>query len=801
MSTQKSQLLTIKHSLPSTVPIKTSLASYEDNTYIDWMEEAVQPATGPLKKWSVMVLMAIAIGYLTVLLVLVSAGLNDFKKGICFSHLDRWSLLSPYLTCPSDDWHSWLRIISGASNSSTWLMAVIDMPIYVAFGCIFVLIAGYLTYTKAPLSKQSGIPEIKLIVAGLNYHTASYLGAKPLLVKVVGLVMVVASGLWLGKEGPLAHVACSILTAIFDRAYEAHSSEGLRRQLLCAATATGIAVAFNSPIGGVLFVLELIRSYFSPIKIMWNSFVAATITLVVVSGSKAFTEGNDYNEGSLFEVMFGNFSWLFTETIPFVILGLAGGFYGHFYTQMYLRFSNKHSKKRLWSVLASLSGVSEENARYLELLVVAVVTALATFPLSMSQMTLDAYLKLLFTECPSKEVNSMSQATNIMCHPSAAVTSIKLVYILIVGFFLSVYSYGLSLPGGILMPSLVLGGTLGRFVGIVSQAVQSKMNPEFLATCTSKSCIVSPSAYAVVGAAAFMTGITKLTVAVVVIIFELTGALTYVVPIMVAVMTSKIFNDWLCQYNIYDAWITNEFNTKEHPQLAEYNLGKGDGLCKFGPMTAEFKSSLPVLLVAKAMIPIRKTRHLVLFPKEPYYVSELYKYLSEDGHEGYPILASEEDCTYIGYIKKKKIYKLIMRSVGSLQPAVTKICFRTSVASNLAKTQEEFEEAIRRNVSPVSMIDLEVETATFQIHSKTSLKQVLELFERLHLNSQVITEYGNTQMACGFIDRFILARLIHERFQFLQYETEAEEDFENELADETLLHGFRRDRESIELLS
>lgn len=801
MSSARSQLLTLRHTLPSSVPHKTPQTSYEDNTYIDWMEEAIRPSTGSFKKFTVLVLMAIAVGYLTVLLVLVSAGLNDFKKGICFSHLDRWSLLSPYLTCPSEDWYSWLRILSGSTEGNSFLVAAVDMPIYVAFGSIFILAAGYLTYTKAPLSKQSGIPEIKLIVAGLNYHTASYLGAQPLLVKVVGLIMVVASGLWLGKEGPLAHVACSILTAIFDRAYAAKSSEGLRRQLLCAATATGIAVAFNSPIGGVLFVLELIRSYFSPIKIMWHSFVAATITLVVVSGSKAFTEGTDYNEGNLFEVLFGNFSWLFTETIPFVILGLAGGFYGHFYTKMYLKFSNKHTKNRLWGLIASISGVSESNARYLELLGVAIITALATFPLAMSQMTLDAYLKLLFTECPSKEVSSLSQATNIMCHPSATITCVKLIYILVVGFFLSAYSYGLSLPGGILMPSLVLGGTLGRFIGIVSQAVQSKMSSKFIATCTSKSCIVSPSSYAVVGAAAFMTGITKLTVAVVVIIFELTGALTYVVPIMVAVMTSKIFNDYLCEYNIYDAWITNEFNTEENPQLAEYNLGKGDGMCKFGPMTAEFKSSLPNVLVAKAMIPIRQTRHLLLFPSEPYSVPELYAYLSEDGHEGYPILSSKEDSLYIGYIKKKAIYELIVRSVGSLQPALTTICFRASVPAALAKKQQEYEEEIRTRFADVSMVWVDVETATFQMHSNTSLKQVLELFERLHLNSQVITEYGNTRKASGFIDRYILARLIHERFESLQFEEESEVDPDNDQIDEALLSGFRRDRESIELLS
>lgn len=791
MSHVKSHLFTIRHLLSTPPPHKSAPPSYEDNTYIDWMNEAVPPRTNSFKKWSVLVFMAIAMGYTTAVIDVFSAGLNDLKKGICFSRLDRWSLLSPYLTCPSEDWYSWLRLFSG--NRSYWLQIVIDLPLYVIFSGLFLLFAGYLTYEKAPLVKQSGIPEIKLIVAGLNYHTSTYLGTKSLFVKATGLVMVVASGAWLGKEGPLTHVACSILTTLFNRTIGEMGFEGLRRELLCAATATGITVAFDSPIGGVLFVMELLKLYFSPMKIMWNSFVTATIALVVLFGSKAFTEGTNFHEKSLFEVSFGNFSWLFTETVPFLVLGLAGGFYGHLYTQAYLKFGNKTRKNRLWNTLSALSGLLPSHGKYLELLLVAVVTALTTFPLSMSRMSLEAFLKVLFTECPAQKVSDVSQNIDFLCDSSTTATIFKLGYILIVGFFLSAYSYGLSLPGGILMPSLVLGGTLGRLVGIISQAIQSKVNPTLLATCTAKSCIVSPSSYAVVGAAAFMTGITKLTVATVVIIFELTGALTYVVPIMVAVITAKIFNDWLSEYNIYDAWIVKEFNTPENPQLAEFNLGKGDGLCKFGSMTAEFTASLPSISVAEAMIPFLETRHLVLFPEVPYSLAEFYSFLSNDTHEGYPVIAREDDVVCVGYVTKQTIYELIVRSIGSSQSAPLLICF-TAAMPHLLKKQD-FEEEFISRYENINMIWLDVEPPTVMVHSRTSLKQVVELFERLHLNSLLISEYADSTHLAGFIDRFILARLIQERFVNLQYATDTdEESLETRFFD-------RQDRESIGLIS
>ena len=47
---------------------------------------------------------------------------------------------------------------------------------------------------------------------------------------------------------------------------------------------------------------------------------------------------------------------------------------------------------------------------------------------------------------------------------------------------------------------------------------------------------------------------------VVVIMFEMTGAVTYVLPIMGGVMTSKFVSDWLTPNNIYDTWLQNNFN-------------------------------------------------------------------------------------------------------------------------------------------------------------------------------------------------------------------------------------------------
>lgn len=100
----------------------------------------------------------------------------------------------------------------------------------------------------------SGIPEIKCILSG--FVLRGYLGGWTLLVKAVGLTLSVASGLSLGKEGPMVHIAscvANILSRFFKR-YD--QNEGKRREIISSACAAGVAVAFGSPLGGVLFSLE-----------------------------------------------------------------------------------------------------------------------------------------------------------------------------------------------------------------------------------------------------------------------------------------------------------------------------------------------------------------------------------------------------------------------------------------------------------------------------------------------------------------------------------------------------------------
>lgn len=114
--------------------------------------------------------------------------------------------------------------------------------------------------SDALLSTGSGIPEIKTILSG--FVIRGYLGSWTLVTKAIGLAFSVASGLTLGKEGPFVHIASCIGNIVTRTFKKFDRNEAKRREILSAACAAGVAVAFGAPIGGVLFSLEEVSYYF-----------------------------------------------------------------------------------------------------------------------------------------------------------------------------------------------------------------------------------------------------------------------------------------------------------------------------------------------------------------------------------------------------------------------------------------------------------------------------------------------------------------------------------------------------------
>ena len=113
--------------------------------------------------------------------------------------------------------------------------------------------------------------------------------------------------------------------------------------------------------------------------------------------------------------------------------------------------------------------------------------------------------------------------------------ALSLAFATIMRTFLVIISYGCKVPAGIFVPSMAIGASFGRMVGILVQTLRDSFpHAKFFSACEPDVPCITPGTYAFLGAAAALSGIMHITVSVVVIMFELTGALTYILPTMVS---------------------------------------------------------------------------------------------------------------------------------------------------------------------------------------------------------------------------------------------------------------------------
>ncbi|KAG8987989.1 hypothetical protein FRB90_003038, partial [Tulasnella sp. 427] len=382
----------------------------------------------------------------------------------------------------------------------------------------------------------SGIPEIKTILSGFVIH--GYLGGMTLFTKSVGLALSVASGLSLGKEGPFVHIASCVgnIVSRFFKKYE--NNEGKRREILSAAAAAGVAVAFGAPIGGVLFSLEEV-SYFFPPKVMWRSFWCAMIAAVTLRFLDPFGTGKLV----LFQVTYDK-DWHAFELVPFLFLGVFGGVYGAYFSKLNYRWS-RDVRNGTWLKTHPVS----------EVILVTLVTSALCFLNWYTRMGGTELVYNLFAECRPGEYHEGLCISPEKNNPGPIVSAIAVA--LIVKGLLTIVTFGIKLPAGIFIPSLGVGACMGRIVGIGMQWLQWN-HPQwsvFEACADDKECVI-PGIYAMVGAAATLSGVTRTTVSLAVIMFELTNSLSYVVPIMLAVLVGKTVADAIEPKGIYDLVIT-----------------------------------------------------------------------------------------------------------------------------------------------------------------------------------------------------------------------------------------------------
>ncbi|KAL8834317.1 MAG: hypothetical protein Q9170_003812 [Blastenia crenularia] len=676
---------------------------YEDFTTIDWVQDAAQEQSrrrarrkdnagvfeskGSLgwrrriediydagQAWIVVTLVGAAIGLNAGFLNIITEWLSDIKLGYCttaFYLNESFCCWGDEKGCP--EWHRW---------SSFWLF---NYFLYFVFSTIFALTSASLVKAFAPYAAGSGISEIKCIIAG--FVMKGFLGFWTLLIKSISLPLAIASGLSVGKEGPSVHYAVctgNVISRFFGK-YKRNASK--TREILSACAAAGVAVAFGSPIGGVLFSLEEMSSYF-PLKTMWRSYFCALVATAVLAAMNPFWTG----QLVMFEVRYDR-SWHFFEIIFFIFLGIFGGLYGAFVMKWNLRA--QAFRKRYLTKYAIL-----------EATLLAAGTAVLCFPNMFLRIDMTESMEILFLECEAgRDYDGLCEAKNRWQ------MALSLAFATVMRTFLVIISYGCKVPAGIFVPSMAVGASFGRMVGIIVQALHEAFpQARFFSACQPDGPCITPGTYAFLGAAAALSGIMHITVSVVVIMFELTGALTYILPTMIVVGVTKAVSDRFGKGGIADRMIW--FNGFPFLDSKE-----------------EHAFGVPVSQVM--------TSEVTSLPSSGFTLRAVEQLLAESKYQGFPVVEDRTCKILLGYIGRTELRYAIDRTKKEGYVSSNAQCFFTQPPSNAVQTPSVAAPPVTfdaiEDASGQQSVDFSrfIDPTPLSVHPRLPLETVMELFKKM----------------------------------------------------------------------
>jgi len=255
------------------------------------------------------------------------------------------------------------------------------------------------------------------------------------------------------------------------------------------------------------------------------------------------------------------------------------------------------------------------------------------------------------------------------------------------------FTFGTGVPCGLFVPSLYTGACVGRCLGILVSWLNSQYH--FAGP-------IDTGVYAMVGAAAVLGGVCRVTISLVVIMFGLTGALQLVVPFMLAVLTAKFVGDVFGD-GIYDACII----LRGYPYLHE-----PDEVC-FRARACDIMDD-----------------ELECIHTQPTTLGKLLEMLRGTTFGGFPLVSSGADHTLLGYVHTEPLRRHLETTL-----------------SQSAIMREDFPVIFKKYTThPVSgALDLSkfVDETVVRIVPETPLAQVHNIFRQLGVKIVLVARFGH----------------------------------------------------------
>lgn len=349
------------------------------------------------------------------------------------------------------------------------------------------LIVGPLIYFFAPEAKGHGVPEVMqaILLRGGSIRP------RVAFVKAIASAITIGTGGSVGREGPIIQIGSSLGSTVGQ--FFRMPASRLKTLVGCGAAA-GIAAAFNAPIAGALFAVEIILmdfavAQFSPIVI---SAVMATVVSHSFEGKFAAFTVEAYQYVSPYEIGF------------YFILGAISGLVSFLFVKV-LYYSEEFF---------------DEKFKFPDYLKPAI-----------GGLAIGA-IALIFPQVMGVGYDSINAALqgNVVWY-----VALGLIFIKIIATSVTLGSGG---SGGIFAPSLFMGAMLGAFFGHFVHSYFPDITAE-------------PGAYALVAMGGLVAGTTRAPVTAIIIVFELTNDYNIILPLMVTVVISSILSSKLSRESIY----------------------------------------------------------------------------------------------------------------------------------------------------------------------------------------------------------------------------------------------------------
>lgn len=394
---------------------------------------------------------------------------------------------------------------------SIWGPFVILVPVVGGLGVV------WLTRTFAPEARGSGVPEVIDAV----YFREGLIRPVVAAAKSMASALSIGSGASVGKEGPIIQIGASLASSI---ARLVHLSAWQRITLIAAGAGGGIAATFNTPLGGVMFAVELMLPELSVRTFMPVVLSTATASYIgrttlgmtpafVIPAPQAVSAGalDFYNIAamSVLGVACGVTAWLFIRLQSVTEIAFERLTSNH-----YLRHTTG-----MFFVGLMLFGFQYTYGHY--------------------------------------HIAGANYATiSEVLHGN--LLAFQLLVMLFGGKLLATaLSLGSGSSGGIFSPALFLGATLGAAFGVALSLIWPTAN-------------INPMNYAVVGMASVVGGVTGAAMTAIVMVFEMTRAYTIIIPLIIAVAIAIGIRRALIDDTIYSIKLTRRgkhFSSERHRNL------------------------------------------------------------------------------------------------------------------------------------------------------------------------------------------------------------------------------------------